>query len=355
MKYIVYLTTNLVNRKIYVGVHRTETPEIFDGYLGNGLTIQDQSKLRHPKEPFHYAVKKYGIKNFERRTLQVFNTYEEALKLESEIVNEEFIKRKDTYNVTLGGGMPPIKTKHIYQFDLQGNLINDYESILAASKILGVDDSAIGFAVKNHTKSNGFLWATTKEIDLKLFDNTDVQNKKVYLYTLEGEFYKEFPSITQCAQELELSFGAVQRAFYEEYKIKNFYISSKKLDFYLPSKIELTGDIHQYSLDGIYIQTYKTIKEVCNAFSKPMYNINQYIRMGKPYRGYLWARGTKLETLKPYKLSPKTRKVGQYTLDGQLVKVYNTVRAARADFSNVNKVLKGLATQCKGFTFKYID
>ena len=77
--------------------------------------------------------------------------------------------------------------------------------------------------------------------------------------------------------------------------------------------------------------------------------------MGKPYRGYLWARGTKLETLKPYKLSPKTRKVGQYTLDGQLVKVYNTVRAARADFSNVNKVLKGFATQCKGFTFKYID
>ena len=39
IKFIVYLTTNLVNRKIYVGVHRTETPEIFDGYLGNGLTI----------------------------------------------------------------------------------------------------------------------------------------------------------------------------------------------------------------------------------------------------------------------------------------------------------------------------
>lgn len=39
MKYIVYLTTNLVNRKIYVGVHKTENPDIFDGYLGNGLTI----------------------------------------------------------------------------------------------------------------------------------------------------------------------------------------------------------------------------------------------------------------------------------------------------------------------------
>jgi hypothetical protein len=39
MKYIVYLTTNLVNKKIYVGVHETETPYEFDGYLGDGVTV----------------------------------------------------------------------------------------------------------------------------------------------------------------------------------------------------------------------------------------------------------------------------------------------------------------------------
>lgn len=355
MKYIVYLTTNLVNRKIYIGVHKTENPDVFDGYLGNGLKIQDQSKLRHPKEPFHYAVKKYGIKNFERRTLKVFNTYEEALQLEAEIVNEEFIKRKDTYNVTLGGGMPPTYCKHVYQFDLQGNLINDYESILSASKILHIDDSAIGFAIKYHTKSNGFLWSDKDTIDLKIFDTTEVQNKIVYLYTLEGEFFKEFKSINECAKYLGISFGTVQRAYIEEYKIKNYYISSKKLDFYKPQKIELTGDIHQYQLDGTFIKSYKSVKEVQVAFSKPMYSINQYIRMGRPYRGYLWLRGNKQDTIKPYILQPKTRKVGQYTLDGKLVKVFNTVRAARIEFSNVSKVLKGLATQCKGYTFKYID
>lgn len=35
MNYIVYKTTNLINGKIYVGVHRTN-PDIFDGYIGCG-------------------------------------------------------------------------------------------------------------------------------------------------------------------------------------------------------------------------------------------------------------------------------------------------------------------------------
>lgn len=30
MKYIVYLTTNIVNNKIYIGVHETEDPEVWD-------------------------------------------------------------------------------------------------------------------------------------------------------------------------------------------------------------------------------------------------------------------------------------------------------------------------------------
>jgi hypothetical protein len=41
MKYIVYQTLNKVNNKIYIGVHQTENPEIFDGYYGCGITISN--------------------------------------------------------------------------------------------------------------------------------------------------------------------------------------------------------------------------------------------------------------------------------------------------------------------------
>ena len=75
MKYIVYLTTNTVNNKIYIGVHGTEDPYIFDGYIGNSINIfETNPELKHPKLPFHKAVKKYGYSAFRRITLKVFDT-----------------------------------------------------------------------------------------------------------------------------------------------------------------------------------------------------------------------------------------------------------------------------------------
>ena len=32
-KYIVYMTVNMQNKKFYIGVHKTDTPYTFDGYL----------------------------------------------------------------------------------------------------------------------------------------------------------------------------------------------------------------------------------------------------------------------------------------------------------------------------------
>lgn len=34
LKWIVYCTTCTINNKIYIGVHKTVNPEVFDGYLG---------------------------------------------------------------------------------------------------------------------------------------------------------------------------------------------------------------------------------------------------------------------------------------------------------------------------------
>ena len=71
MKYIVYLTTNLKNNKIYIGVHGTEDPNIFDGYIDFylaknsellGVDINtDLPTIKKLLERYNDSIKSYAI------------------------------------------------------------------------------------------------------------------------------------------------------------------------------------------------------------------------------------------------------------------------------------------------------
>lgn len=88
----VYRITNLINQKEYVGVHTTWNLD--DGYMGSGTAITR-------------AIKKYGANNFQKEIIQFFDNETDAYKHELNIVNEEYVSRKDTYNLTVGGNKPP--------------------------------------------------------------------------------------------------------------------------------------------------------------------------------------------------------------------------------------------------------
>ena len=123
MKYILYLTINTKNNKIYIGYHKTDTPYTFDGYLGCGVFVARPSTYKNSKTAFQFAVNKYGPKNFRRYTLAIVDTLEDAKRLEALVVNEEFIKRKDVYNTVVGGGETPNDSIEIFQYDYSGNFI----------------------------------------------------------------------------------------------------------------------------------------------------------------------------------------------------------------------------------------
>lgn len=88
MKYIVYKTTNLINGKFYIGVHRVGSSR--KHYLGSGILLVK-------------AIKKYGIVNFKRETIKECNSKEEAFYLERELITREFINTNQCYNLALGG------------------------------------------------------------------------------------------------------------------------------------------------------------------------------------------------------------------------------------------------------------
>jgi len=88
MFYTIYKITNKITGQIYIGQHITD--DLDDGYMGSGIRITN-------------SIAKYGKDRFDKEILFVFNNFEDMNKKESELVNEDFIRRPDTLNVVLGG------------------------------------------------------------------------------------------------------------------------------------------------------------------------------------------------------------------------------------------------------------
>lgn len=159
--YFLYKTINLINGKIYIGVHSTKN--LNDGYLGSGKYL-------------NIALNKYGKENFKLEILEYFNSKKEMYLKETEIVNEEFVKREDTYNIKLGGygGFDYIRNHINYKkWQKQGN--DSYLNTRFTNKKHSEETKKrIGLAnsihQKNHNSQLGTCW---------IYNKTLKENKKI--------------------------------------------------------------------------------------------------------------------------------------------------------------------------------
>lgn len=359
MKYIVYETTNLVNNKIYIGVHKTLNPDVFDNYLGCGCLATQPWTYMHPKTHFQYAVKKYGPKNFRRKVLAVFNTLEEASNLERELVNEQFLQREDVYNMILGGVDDNFYTMvRCYQYDLNGNFIKEYESIKQASIELNCNHGLIDHAIALKIKGKNSFWTNVKydKLDTSEYNLGLNHQIPIYVYLESGEYLTEFPNQTQASKEMKINpnsikeariFGLLKNGFYFcEVKDENY---SKARKIYIESR-----PIYKYDgTTNLFLQEYKHQSEAEKEY--PESNINKAIKLKQLCaNNFYWS----LEKLDSFGKNTKNkkRKVGQYDLFGNLIKAYDSATAAaKENGTSVWKVLNGTNKTQKGFVYKYLD
>lgn len=82
--YTVYKITNKINNKFYIGKHKTQN--LNDGYMGSGKLIKA-------------AILKYGIENFTKEILFVFDNEQEMNVTEEQLVTIA----ENSYNLCPGG------------------------------------------------------------------------------------------------------------------------------------------------------------------------------------------------------------------------------------------------------------
>jgi group I intron endonuclease len=95
----VYIITNLINNKQYVGDHSTDNLD--DNYLGSGSVIKS-------------SIKKYSKENFKKEILEFFDTKQKAFDAQEKYIKiHETLVTQNGYNISYTGGYNPISEKTI--------------------------------------------------------------------------------------------------------------------------------------------------------------------------------------------------------------------------------------------------
>lgn len=353
MYYIVYKTTCLINDKIYIGVHKTETPNDFDGYIGCGISPNTQTYLiKHPRTPLHYALRKYGINQFVRETLYVFETEKEAYEKEAELVNDDFINSQKTYNALLGGRQGGCKpSRPVYYFSKDGILLGSFKSSLEASKSMECSRQIIDHSIQFKVSSNNYLWSRSPIIDISEYKICS--EKLYYVYDTSGTLIGDGISKDQVLEIIGNITNNFTRSVKCQYKLNGYFVTDKKLDKISLLVTKSSEQLNRYSIDGTYIDSFHSVKEAKEKLGLSLCSISSAIKSRKSCNGFYWTRTNTPE---------KSIEVGTQNIKKQVEvihistgekEIFESVASAAKKYKSVRQILSGRCHSPHDLKFNY--
>lgn len=365
MKYVVYLTVNTkccVNGiyRIYIGVHKTEDPSVFDGYIGNGVYVNAPSTYMYPKTAFQYAVKKYGVDAFMRIIMFIYDNAEEAYAKEATIVDENFLKLPHVYNMILGGQWTAHGlTKPLYQFDLDGKLRKTWTCYAEAAEFFGTTVQKLRWTV--HDKHSRFdsYWATVDHINVSEYDHSSHGSPaSTYLYTLDGKCLMEFPSQMAVAEYLGTTNITVRTAIRRQRAFQNkYYISDRLVDLFVPKPRAqyLNSEFFVYKETGEFIGSYK------GKALMPIINLHSWTKIrdimvdAKGWYKKFWLSEEKVDVI-PERDAWHRTKVDVYDKYGNFIETAESVKNVREKYDVPSSRIKHIQQgdkHYKDWIFRY--
>lgn len=117
---------------------------------------------------------------------------------------------------------PATKKRAVYQYDLEGNRIREYESAYHAEKATGINQTTIrNVCLERNRTAGGYFWSYENQpfIPIVLSNNTG-KAKRVGKYNIEtGELIQTYDSLAQAAKENKISsVGNITSACIGKYK-----------------------------------------------------------------------------------------------------------------------------------------
>lgn len=324
----IYVTTNLVNGKMYVG-QRKRTRN-WRTYLGSGNALR-------------LAIDKYGRENFTRNIIDIAFSKTELDRLELYYTKLfHAVNHRHWYNICEGGrtGAAEHQKKPVVLYDAYGNYIQKYNSLTQASKLANesrdvVRNSCNGKIIMTKNK-NIWRWEGDSFDKYQTTYNKNLKSKVIKCYTFDGKFVCKYDSIHDASNQTNISRSSIKKCCeglqstaggyvwrYEEDDFDKYVVKTKnenikeKLDKY-------TYKVKCYTRNGELINIYNSLHEAERETGILRVNISRCCK-GEVYTAgnYVWRHIEDNFDTYPYK-EHITHKVYCYSLDLKLIGVYQS-------------------------------
>lgn len=206
-KGIVYLTTNLLTGKKYIGQDSKNCPY----YLGSGKLLTR-------------AIKKYGREKFQKEILAYAKSQKDLEELEKYYIDYYSAQTSDTfYNIAPGGCGGKVSSHYqyrevpIYEINPETKeILESYNSSREAGKILGINWKVINGCINHQKKRAGgrFFCKQSEYSALNKKFSEERINRNIYLSYNTGIYY----STLKDAYDAEVSGTYSYTSFYKRFK-----------------------------------------------------------------------------------------------------------------------------------------
>lgn len=248
---------------------------------------------------FWKAINKYGWQKFAVNILEEV-PYSELNNREQYYIEKYNTLAPNGYNLTYGGDGG--KKIPVYVYSAQnGKFLAAYSSLTEASEMTGVGIETISAIMsttvaKRRTQSHNLTFRREYVDSVSISELDRKSCREVYVYNLDGEYIRQYHSITKAAKELNCAASSI-------YKCLNGFSgrvgSYRFLPVYAPKLEPLSLDKKGFTILQVDPNTNEVIQEFSSAAAaaravglKSSSSISRAIKRDKGTSGgYRWKRG----------------------------------------------------------------
>lgn len=193
---------------------------------------------------------------------------------------------------------------------------------------------------------------------LKKYNRSESRYKTVYQFDLNGTLLKEWNSVQEIEKELKIGHGSISSCCNGKLKSAGGYLWSFNKKHKPYKTISRAKKVYQYSLSGDYLKEWNSVQEAANYYKIDRRLINACCnKEQKSAHGYQWSYIKEERLTKWVSNEPEVRAIQQLSLDNELINEFNSIsevaRALKTTVTSIQNCLKGRSKTSNGYKWRY--